>query len=321
MKYANPILFLAVTAVVPATLALPAWAQGAEGSYTIQGGASTFFPNTTNSFDVTQASPVTQAAFNSIGSTIGSIIAGPGTFGVAATADTGLLQVALQGTSTSANVQGAPRNGALMGGNATARARYTDFVISTTLPNATSVQGSVNGIFNYSGTITDVTTANISREGATARITVPGGTAFSVAESTQSEGFTSPTFTLPVGVPFTLGMELSVGIQSILAGRIPTGGGTPQAGLTESVSIDSALSLGSALSGGGGAPFANPNSLTGPVFNLPAGYTVNSVQANIVNNQWFGPTLVTVVPEAGTFALALPALGLVGAVVIRRHRK
>lgn len=50
---------------------------------------------------------------------------------------------------------------------------------------------------------------------------------------------------------------------------------------------------------------------SGPVFNLPSGVTVNSAQANIVDNRWLGGTQTTPVPEPSNFALlAIGAGGL-----------
>jgi PEP-CTERM motif len=51
----------------------------------------------------------------------------------------------------------------------------------------------------------------------------------------------------------------------------------------------------------------------GPVFDLPAGYTANSVSANIVDNQWMG-----VVPEPSSCLLGLIAAAGMAAVAIRR---
>jgi hypothetical protein len=43
-------------------------------------------------------------------------------------------------------------------------------------------------------------------------------------------------------------------------------------------------------------------STSGPAFDLPGGYTVNSVSADIVNNQYWGGTTVSA-PEPGTLFL------------------
>jgi PEP-CTERM motif len=62
--------------------------------------------------------------------------------------------------------------------------------------------------------------------------------------------------------------------------------------------------------------FTFPSS--GPVFNLPAGYTVSSVSADIVNNQYFGGAVVST-PEPGTIILlGTGVLSLAG--ILRRKR-
>lgn len=56
---------------------------------------------------------------------------------------------------------------------------------------------------------------------------------------------------------------------------------------------------------------------TGSTFTLATGGSVNNVLANSV----YGVQIVAVVvPEANTFALALPALGLIGTVLLRRRK-
>ena len=55
-------------------------------------------------------------------------------------------------------------------------------------------------------------------------------------------------------------------------------------------------------------------STTGPVFNLPDGFTANSATGLIVNNQWAGA-----VPEPGSIVLSI--LGCMGLTVFRRSRR
>jgi hypothetical protein len=49
---------------------------------------------------------------------------------------------------------------------------------------------------------------------------------------------------------------------------------------------------------------------TGPVFILPAGFTVNSVDANIVDNQLGGPPAVPALSAGGRAILVLVLAGL-----------
>jgi hypothetical protein len=285
-----------------------AQAQGLQGSYKLQGGVSTVTGSSPpfSTFDVTLASPVTRAASVSLGSGSNH---GSGTAGFLASADAGLLELLAQATSTSGTgSSGSPVNGAFMFTGGGAFATFTDFIISGPA-GASTVTTSVNGALVVSESLTHNTNVSLALRGITASISVPAGTAFSVVETHSSEVFISPEFTLPVGQPFTLGMSLKTGnSQSMIAGTFPAAGGSAQAGLFESLSQSASLSLGSL------ARAADGSMLSGGVFNLPAGYTLNSVQANIVDNQWLGPTLP--VPE--------PAPGLLwtaGPLVLAWHRR
>jgi hypothetical protein len=89
---------------------------------------------------------------------------------------------------------------------------------------------------------------------------------------------TTPLFRVPTGVPITLEMEL----QSIVSSSSSVDGG----GLAISTFSDT---------------FSLPP--TGPVFDLPAGFTVNSSQANIQDNRWLGADAPSAVPEPSTLTL------------------
>jgi hypothetical protein len=73
------------------------------------------------------------------------------------------------------------------------------------------------------------------------------------------------------------------------------------------------------LSSDGHSNFAHTVSFptAGPVFDLPAGFTANSVSGLIVDNQWTGGA-VTGVPEPAS--LALLGIGLAGFVAVRRRK-
>jgi len=74
-----------------------------------------------------------------------------------------------------------------------------------------------------------------------------------------------------------------------------------------------------AASATGGANFIDTVSFpfSGVVFDLPPGFTVNSVEGLIVNNQFVGTENTSAVPEPGNWPLLLAAFGLI--VLLRRR--
>lgn len=313
----------AAAALLLAIAGSGAAAQGLQGSFNVQGGGSHVSPNGGNVFNVTQFSPVTRGGAITKGTT-NSGTSGPGSAGATASADAGLLDLFVQASSTSATgASGLPINGGLMFTSAFASASFTDFIITGPV-GATSVQASVNGNLVVMGSLTDNTNSNLALRGVEAIVSVPGGTAFSSGETLQSQAFISPIFTLPVGQAFGLGMQLKIRTQTMIAGSRPAGGGGARAGLSENLSVNASLSLGTTIHGAAAGSLqalaaGDADAIaatTGPVFNLPAGFSVSSMQANIDGNQWLGPTLP--VPEPASVWLLLGGGALLA---LRRRRR
>lgn len=121
----------------------------------------------------------------------------------------------------------------------------------------------------------------------------PFGDASGGGALTWSGLYTTPTVTLPVGV------DLSFQLLATARSSLGSGVGDP------------------AAFGRAGAEFADTFSLPSgiDVFNLPAGYTVQSSDLMIVDNRY----LAGVVPEPSTLALSLVGLGLVAGGTRRRR--
>ena len=101
----------------------------------------------------------------------------------------------------------------------------------------------------------------------------------------------TPTFDVQSGVPFDVQIRLSTSADTIISSGIGTGG-SAQANSDFSHTFS----------------FAR----TGPVFNLPVGFTANSVDAHIVNNQ------VVAVPEPSTLILGLAGFAGLGLATLRK---
>jgi hypothetical protein len=101
----------------------------------------------------------------------------------------------------------------------------------------------------------------------------------------------TPAFNVTVGVPFEVYLELDT--QASITANLPS-----VFGMTAEANTDFSDTLSFAL--------------TGPVFNLPAGYTANSAAAGIVNNSF-------VVPEPSSLLLAF--FGLAAVVLVRRRHR
>jgi hypothetical protein len=122
-----------------------------------------------------------------------------------------------------------------------------------------------------------------------------------VGSSGIFDGFTgdatalTPTFDAPVNVPFSLDMELFAR-SFVLYGN--------------DLSLFPNILFASSFTN-----FSDTVSFptAGPVFNLPAGYTVNSVSGLIANNQWTGGGVPSVPEPSSLLLLMVSGLaGLIG---------
>jgi hypothetical protein len=127
----------------------------------------------------------------------------------------------------------------------------------------------------------DITPGNVSFSGLLAGATiVPGGSGGGGSNAFNAFP-TSSEVLLPIGVPLTVRLEIEVFISAILDNS-----GLQEGSKVEFLErVDFLNTFGFATSG--------------PVFNLPDGFTVNSAEFGIVDNQFVG------VPEPGTFGLAV----------------
>lgn len=114
--------------------------------------------------------------------------------------------------------------------------------------------------------------------------------------------FTSPTFVVPVGTPFDISLQLAVGASTYYSVNASSGPGPWTLDLFALSDFSNTLT------------FATGR----PVFDVPEGYTVNSLSAGIVDNLF-------VVPEPSTATLLLLGIGVLAlstsAQINRRRRR
>ncbi len=132
------------------------------------------------------------------------------------------------------------------------------------------------------------------------------------AEENPNDGFFTSDDSFHDMVGYTLGDPIVIGPFTAFA----TSAATLELFLGVSSSTD--LTFGEGFTRGS-SQFGSTMSLptSGPVFDLPAGFSVNSASANIVNNEWQGTPVGLAIPVPGTVGLLL---GGVGAFVMRRGR-
>lgn len=189
----------------------------------------------------------------------------------------------------------------------TARATFTDVVITGTGSSlSTRLRLHLGGVVNSTSSPTPLAEGTYGGAGVSFAITVNGNTVgFGSLSRTSTNGgapqistaglfagftgnsvVTTGSFSVPLNTPFTLQLEISTKLESIIQGGV-TGSATASSGFYNSLSF----------------------ATTQPVFDLPAGYTAHSTDGGIVNNGY--------IPEPGTFALLLLAAP---ATLLRRRR-
>jgi len=285
--------------------AVPLFADGISSSYTasVAGGDS----NTGTSTVSASLSTTTDISNGGISGTITTneyAVAGPG--GVGSSSSVVLIQ---PGVPSLASIGGSAQSSAI--------ATFTDFIITgptgsvsvpaslnlalngtyATTPNIfsgldnilisassiidLSVGGSVDGT-GFSGTFNQA--SGVNGQGPTGMTSTATGI---LDGEVPAPNFTTSLTTLPVGTAFTVVLQMSTDAIAGYQAEATIGGDPGNAGT--SIDIQSVSDYSDTLT----------FSSVGPVFNLPDGYTANSVSADVVNNQYVGGA-VTATPEPTT---------------------
>jgi hypothetical protein len=235
-----------------------------------------------------------------------SAAAGPGSASVSAAGGT-------IGTSSSTST---PLNASTTN-SADAAASFTiDDVIFTNTIGATSFSGSANFLLQGSYSVTN---ANLSGLIVTAISTLQ-------LTATVDGGSVNGAYT----AEFDAGGNFQLSSSGVLSGL--TGGASADVSVEFSVpisgqantpiSVEAIMSINTVASLGtnGTTDFGSTLSFapSGPVFDLPAGWTANSVSGNIVDNRFVGVTAP--LPEPGTLTIfGSAALSMLGLVARRRR--
>ncbi len=207
-----------------------------------------------------------QSAFPTYANFDDFVVTGPGS---------GTVSVSLN-LSISGTISNIPTVSGVQPGTDTSIGTVDPTVVIGGHPSISSGLWSLTGGTAFTGSIVDnVVTCIAPPNGlcTPTHTTLPSGL---LAGITVSAGLftgtvTTPVFTVPLNTPF------SVGLQLVTSGVV-----VPQVGVT--IPNQPADTVSNSLGVDFLDPFSFPTS--GPVFNLPAGYTVNSTEAMVVNNQF-----------------------------------
>ena len=216
------------------------------------------------------------------------------------------------GAFASATAPGVPLYHSYIQLRANGTSTYTDMILSTTDSTATSI--ATLAWFHVSGSITTGGPAGgVASVHAAIHVASESRTGSIIASSTEGPSENDYDGLFASGASQ---FEDEGGF------NIPVGALIPVGEFTVSISVTVSAEAGQNGSPSGIASFANANfshtvgfARDRPVFDLPEGWTVNSVSANIVNNYWVPP-----VPEPSSVLLGLFAVAGWSAFTIRRKR-
>jgi len=191
--------------------------------------------------------------------------------------------------------------------NSAAACHKAQIVIDDVIISGPGSEVSTQVSAHFEGTLDPVAGGGVAVAEASARIraeTVGGGALSSYtiyptgsvsAPVAVDTILTTPSFLAPVGVPFAVRMYME-----------------------SDVGVSDSWSAGNATSA---SDFSNSLSFIegAPVFDLPAGYTVNSIDGNIVDNQFVGAPEVPALGGSGRLAIVVLFVGISTRVLWRRR--